>query len=144
MFLGEYDHSLDTKGRLIIPAKFRAALGDSFIIARGMDECLNIYDTGAWEKFASKLMTSLPDNSRKKRELVRFFLSGADEVQPDRQGRILIPARLRAYAGITRDVVLAGCGDRIEVWSKEKWEADVPSEEISQMAEELLENGFEF
>lgn len=141
MYMGEYEHSLDSKGRLIIPAKFREALGESFVLTRGLDKCLNIYDMEAWNHFASKLK-DLPYNTKKQRELVRFFLSGACEAEPDRHGRILIPGKLRAYADIRKDAVLCGCGDRIEIWSRELYEGDSPGEEISAIAEELMGSGF--
>ncbi len=142
MFMGEYSHSLDSKGRMIIPAKFREALGNRFVITRSLDSCLCIYDESGWEKFVSRL-NDLPYNVKKQRQLVRFFLSGANEVEPDKQGRILIPSNLREAAGIDKDVVLVGVGSRIEIWSKEAWEESMSSEEINDIAEEMLGNGFE-
>ncbi len=142
MFMGEYSHSLDTKGRMIIPSKFREALGSRFVITRSLDSCLCIYDEAGWEKFVSRL-NDLPYNVKKQRQLVRFFLSGANEVEPDKQGRILIPSNLREAAGIDKEVVLVGVGSRIEVWSKEAWEESMSSEEINEIAEEMLGNGFE-
>ena len=142
MFMGEYGHSLDTKGRLIIPSKFREALGDKFVITRSLDQCLCIYDMEDWEKFVSRL-SSIPYNVMKQRQLVRFFLSGANKVKPDQQGRVLIPANLREAAGIERDVILVGVGSRIEVWSAKAWEENMSSDEINEIAEEMLGNGFE-
>ena len=126
MFMGEYGHSLDPKGRLIIPSKFREALGERFVITRSLDPCLCIYAMEDWQ-----------------RQLVRFFLSGANEVEPDRQGRVLIPGNLREAAGIDRDVILVGVGSRIEIWSREAWEENMSSDEINEIAEEMLGNGFE-
>ena len=161
MFMGEYSHSLDGKGRLIIPSKFREALGDRFVITRSLDPskfrealgdrfvitrsldpCLCIYTMEDWEKFVSRL-NSLPYNVKKQRQLVRFFLSGANEAEPDKQGRVLIPGNLREAAGIDKDVVLVGVGSRIEIWSRGSWEENMSSDEINDIAEEMLGNGFE-
>lgn len=142
MFMGEYAHSLDSKGRLIIPSKFREALGDKFVVTRSLDQCLCIYDMEDWENFVSRL-SNIPYNVKKQRQLVRFFLSGANEVEPDKQGRVLIPANLREAAGIDKDVILVGVGSRIEVWSAKAWEENMSSDEINEIAEEMLGNGFE-
>ena len=142
MFMGEYGHSLDPKGRLIIPSKFREALGERFVITRRLDPCLCVYDMEDWERFVSELSSSTY-NVKKQRQLVRFFLSGANEAEPDRQGRVLIPSNLREAAGIDREVVLVGVGSRIEIWSRDKWEENMSSDEINDIAEEMLGNGFE-
>jgi MraZ protein len=142
MFMGEYGHSLDTKGRLIIPSKFREALGDKFVITRSLDPCLCVYDMPAWERFVQKL-SGLPYNTRKQRELVRFFMSSATEVEPDKQGRILLPQKLRTHAHIEKNVVLLGVGARIEIWDPETYENDGISDDMNEIAEELLGNGFE-
>ncbi len=141
MFMGEYNHSLDAKGRLIIPVKFRESLGEKFVVTRSLDACLCIYDMEAWEAFAKKL-TELPYNAKEQRELVRFFLSGAAEVELDKQGRILVPNNLRAAAGIEKDVVLVGVGGRIEIWSSKAWEETQTSDEVNRIAEKMLGNGF--
>ena len=141
MFMGEYNHSLDAKGRLIIPVKFRESLGEKFVVTRSLDACLCIYDMEAWETFAKKL-TELPYNAKEQRELVRFFLSGAAEVELDKQGRILVPNNLRAAAGIEKDVVLVGVGGRIEIWSSKAWEETQTSDEVNRIAEKMLGNGF--
>lgn len=141
MFIGEYSHSLDAKGRVTIPAKFREELGDTFVVTRSLDQCLTVYDMDAWEEFSRKL-TELPYNSPEQRKLVRFFLSGAAEVEPDKMGRILLPQSLRNFAGIDRDVVLVGSGARIEIWSKENWEENTSAEEIGRIAEKMLGEGF--
>ena len=145
MFMGEYSHTLDTKGRLTVPAKFREALGDRCVIARSLDQCLCIYAMEDWEKFVARL-ADIPYNVRKQRQLVRYFLSGANETEIDRQGRILIPSNLREAAGIDKEVVLAGVGSRIEVWSKEIWEQALTEDELTEIngiAEEMLGSGFE-
>ena len=141
MFMGEYNHSLDAKGRLIIPAKFRESLGERFVITRSLDTCLCVYDAQAWETFAQRL-TELPYNAKEQRELVRFFLSRAAEVEPDKMGRILLPQNLRSAAGIEKDVVLVGVGARIEIWSREIWEETATSDEVNAIAEKMLGNGF--
>ena len=142
MFMGSYDHSLDTKGRMIIPSKFREALGERFVITKSLDHCLCIYDMAAWERFVQKL-SGLPYNTRKQRELVRFFLSGASEVEPDKQGRVLLTQNLRDHAHITKDVILMGVGARIEIWNPATYEAEAFSDDMNEIAEELLGNGFE-
>lgn len=142
MFMGSYDHSLDAKGRMIIPSKFRDALGDRFVITKSLDPCLCVYDMSAWDRFVQKL-SGLPYNTRRQRELVRFFLSSAVEAEPDRQGRVLIPQKLRAHAHIEKNVVLMGVGARIEIWDPETLENDGFSGDINEIAEDLLGNGFE-
>ncbi len=141
MFMGEYDHSLDAKGRLIIPAKLREELGESFVVTKNLDGCLDVYTGEGWANFVEKL-GKLPYIGKQAREVKRFFLSGAGEMEPDKQGRIILPLKLREYAGIHKDVVLMGVGDRVEIWGKERWLAADSTETIGQLAEELLGNGF--
>ena len=105
MFMSEYNHTLDTKGRLIIPAKFREVLGEEFVISKGMDGCLFVYANDDWNAFEQKL-TSLPLINKEARQFARFFLAGAATVEVDKQGRILLPAALREFAGLEKDVVL--------------------------------------
>ena len=119
--MSEYNHTLDTKGRLIIPAKFREVLGEEFVISKGMDGCLFVYANDDWNDFEQKL-TSLPLINKEARQFARFFLAGAATVEVDKQGRILLPAALREFAGLEKDVVLVGVGSRVEIWSKDKWE----------------------
>ncbi len=121
MFIGEYQHSLDEKGRLIIPVKLREGLGERFIATRGLDECLFIYPLPEWEAMQQKLK-ALPSTKADARAFMRFFFSGAAECELDRQGRTLIPASLREYAGLDRDVVIAGVSSRVEVWSAGAWQ----------------------
>ena len=120
MFMGEYNHTIDAKGRLIIPAKFREVLGDEFVVTKGMDGCLFVFDNSEWQAFAEKLR-SLPMIDKEVRQFTRFFLAGAASVEVDKQGRILIPSVLREFADITKDAVLIGVGSRIEIWSKDRW-----------------------
>ena len=121
MFNGEYNHTIDTKGRLIIPSKFREILGDEFVVTKGMDGCLFVYANDDWKVFEQKL-TSLPITNKDARKFARFFLAGAAPVEVDKQGRILLPAHLREFAELDKDVVLVGVGSRIEIWNKDKWE----------------------
>ena len=109
MFMGEYNHTIDAKGRLIIPAKFREVLGDEFVVTKGMDGCLFVFDNSEWQVFAEKLR-SLPMIDKEVRQFTRFFLAGAASVEVDKQGRILLPSVLRDFAGITKDTVLIGVG----------------------------------
>ena len=144
-FSGEYHHSLDSKGRLIIPSRFRDLLGGKFMIGKGLDECLVIYDMDDWEAFSEKLK-ALPYNSAKNRALVRYFQSGTMEVEIDRQGRILLPQQLRDKAGIKKDVVFVGNGSRAELWSEEAYSGytqEFTEESISGIAEELLGTGWQ-
>lgn len=121
MLLGEYSHNLDTKGRVSIPAKFRDDLGSSFIVTKGLDNCLFIYSKQEWTTFESKLKT-LPLTNPNARNFIRFFFSGATECEIDKQGRINIPQNLREYAGITKEVYVIGVATRVEIWDKEKWD----------------------
>lgn len=121
MLLGEYHHSLDSKGRLIIPARFRDVLGEKFVITKGLDRCLFGYPEDEWIKIAEK-MQALPVTRADARAFVRLFLAGASEVEPDGQGRILLPNNLRAFAGITKDTCLIGVGTRVEIWDAAVWE----------------------
>ena len=139
MFMSEYNHTLDTKGRLIIPAKFREVLGEEFVISKGMDGCLFVYANDDWNSFEQKL-TSLPLINKEARQFARFFLAGAATVEVDKQGRILLPAALREFAGLEKDVVLVGVGSRVEIWSKDKWEnmnSDTDMDEITSAMEGL-------
>ena len=133
MFMSEYSHSVDAKGRLIIPSKFREALGDEFVVSKGIDGCLFVYANEDWQAFEQKL-TSLPLINKEARQFARFFLAGAATVEVDKQGRILLPANLRAFAGLEKDVVLVGVGSRIEIWSKEKWEGISDDENMDDIA----------
>ncbi|MBR6470035.1 MAG: division/cell wall cluster transcriptional repressor MraZ [Lachnospiraceae bacterium] len=139
MFMGEYNHTIDAKGRLIIPAKFREELGEAFVITNGNDGCLNIYTWEAWETFLEKLLL-LPGNEDK-RKMVRALVSQADSVELDKQGRILIPNTLRERAGLIKDVVLAGAIDKIEVWDKSNWETATGDTDIDDIAERLADLG---
>lgn len=118
--MGEYLHTIDTKGRLIIPAKFREALGEQFIATKGLDHCLFVYPHSEWTALEEKLR-ALPFTQPEVRAFVRFFFSGATECELDKQGRILLPANLREYAQLEKDVVLVGVASRVEIWSQALW-----------------------
>lgn len=140
MFMGEYNHTVDAKGRLIIPSKFRESLGETFVVTKGMDGCLFVYDNQEWKLFEEKLKT-LPLTNKEARKFVRFFLAGAAEVEVDKQGRILLPLGLREYAGLEKDVVLIGVGGRVEIWSRERYEAAAAYEDMDEIAEHMSELG---
>lgn len=132
MFMGQYEHSIDAKGRIIIPARFRENLGESFVVTRGLDGCLFLYPDAEWQKFVEKLQ-SLPSNQNTRR-MQRQFLSKAMEVAIDKQGRILIPSLLREIASLEKEVVFVGMMNRIEVWDKQTL-----AEQDMQEDEEALE-----
>ena len=140
MFMGEYNHTIDAKGRLIIPAKFREVLGDEFVVTKGMDGCLFVFDNSEWQAFAEKLR-SLPMIDKEVRQFTRFFLAGAASVEVDKQGRILLPSVLRDFAGITKDTVLIGVGSRIEIWSKDRWEGTVTYQDVDEISTHMVELG---
>ena len=137
MLIGEYEHSLDAKGRLIMPAKLREDMGEKFIITKGLDGCLFGFSQNEWENFETKLKT-LPLTNKNARDFVRFFLSGAMECEIDKQGRFLISSNLRNVATLEKEVVIIGVGTRIEIWNKDKWEEYNSEENIS--ADDIAEN----
>ncbi len=139
MFMGEYNHTVDAKGRLIVPSKFREQLGDEFVVTKGLDGCLFVYENTEWKVLEEKLHT-LPLTNANARKFSRFFLAGATSCEVDKQGRILLPQILRDFAGIEKDAVLVGVGSRIEIWARERWlEANSydDMEEIAQNMEGL-------
>lgn len=136
MFMGEFQHTIDGKGRLIVPARFREALGDRFVATKGLDNCLFVYPLDEWQALEQKLK-SLPFTRADARAFVRFFFSGASECEIDKQGRILLPANLREYAKLEKDVVVLGVSNRVEIWSAEEWaqyssKAEATYEEIAE------------
>ncbi len=137
MLIGEYEHSLDAKGRLIMPVKLRNDIGEKFIITKGLDGCLFVFSQTEWSNFESKLK-ELPLTNKNARDFVRFFLSGATECEIDKQGRFLIVNNLRTYANIEKEVIIIGVGTRIEIWNKETWKKYNSSENIS--ADDIAEN----
>ena len=139
MFIGEYHHTIDEKGRIIIPVKFREELGNNFIITRGIENCLFIYSEENWAKITDKL-NSLPFTKKDARTFNRFFMSGATNVELDKQGRVNISKPLIDYASLIKDCVIIGTGDRLEVWSQESWESffDSTKDSMSDIAENLF------
>ena len=122
MFIGEYSHSIDPKKRLAVPSRFRGELKNKVVVTRGLDKCLFVYPMKIWEKIAGKLGT-LPVGESSTRSFIRLQLSGAVDVEVDKQGRILIPDFLKSYADLRRDVIIAGVYDRLEIWDDKKWNA---------------------
>jgi len=122
MFIGEYNHSLDDKGRLAIPAKFRTALKSGAVVTKGLDNCLFLYTKKEWSKIADS-MAKLPFNKSNDRALSRFFLAGAMDVSFDGQGRIMLPEYLRFFAGLSKKVVIAGLYNRLEIWDEATWQS---------------------
>jgi MraZ protein len=141
MFMGEYQHNMDDKGRVIIPAKFRCDLGEHFVATRGLDNCLFVYPMQEWSILEKKL-TSLPITSKNARIFVRFFFSGATECELDRQGRVSLPANLRDYGQLRKEIIIIGLANRIELWARERWDSFLDTaqdsyEEIASAMEEL-------
>lgn len=140
MFMGEYNHSIDAKGRLIVPAKFREALGENFVVTRGLDGCLFVFPNNIWTEFEEKL-NKLPMTDKKARQFSRFFLRGAAIPEVDKQGRILIPASLREAAGLDKEVTMIGMGNRVEIWNPELLEDNSTFEDMDEIAEHMAELG---
>ena len=139
MFIGEYHHTIDEKGRIIIPSKFRESLGKEFIITRGIENCLFIYSLQNWAEITNKL-SSLPFTKKDARVFNRFFMSGATNVELDKQGRVNISKPLIDYANLLKDCVIIGTGDRLEVWSEDSWNSffDSTKDSMSDIAENLF------
>ena len=144
MFIGEYHHTIDEKGRIIIPAKFRDALGKEFIITRGIENCLFVYSLQNWAEITNKL-SSLPFTKKDARTFNRFFMSGATNVELDKQGRVNISQPLTQYANLLKDCVIIGTGDRLEIWSQESWNSffDSTKDSMSDIAENLFSESVE-
>ena len=136
MFMGEYNHTVDAKGRLIVPSKFREQLGDEFVVTKGLDGCLFVYENTEWKALEEKLH-ALPLTNANARKFSRFFLAGATTCEVDTQGRILLPAVLRDFAGIDKDAVLVGVGSRIEIWSKDAWNESNTYDDMEEIAENM-------
>lgn len=142
MFIGEYQHSIDAKSRIIVPSKFRDELGYKFILTKGLDNCLFIFSMEEWAKFEEKLK-SLPVASKEARAFVRYFFSGAVECETDKQGRLTIPQNLREHAKIEKELVAIGVLSRVEIWSKKEWENYSTGENLGydEIAEKMAELG---
>lgn len=142
MFMGEHNHTVDAKGRVIIPAKFREELGDEFVLTLGLDGCLFVYPNDEWLNFVNELK-GLP-GSKEARQLQRYFMAGAAGCEVDKQGRFLIPQKLREHAGLDKELVLVGVLNKIEIWSKERWESNNTYENMDEIAEHMSEFGLSF
>ncbi|KKW45097.1 MAG: Protein MraZ [Parcubacteria group bacterium GW2011_GWA2_56_7] len=142
MFFGEYHHKIDEKGRLAVPSKYRKALSKGAVVTRGLDASLFLFPKEEWDKLAGRL-AGLPLGRANSRALARLMLAGAMDVSVDKQGRIVVPEYLRGYAGMTKDVVVAGLYDRIELWDKDRWESykQAAEGEAEHIAEQLGELG---
>lgn len=141
MFIGEYQHNIDQKGRLAVPSKFRKNISKGAVVTRGIDNCLFLYTNEEWKKLAEKL-SALPTGSKDARAFARLMLAGAMDVEIDGQGRITLPAYLREYAGLEGEVVVAGLYSKIEIWNTKKWteykkNAEKDTERIAEHMGEL-------
>jgi MraZ protein len=143
MLFGGFDHKIDKKGRVFIPSAFREELGESFILTRGLEECLFVYPMKEWEKITQKLK-NLPFTKKDARSFMRFFLSGATAAEFDKQGRINITSPLISYAEIKKECVIIGVGDRLEIWSSEKWNSfyNDNKDNLSNIAEDLFDSNW--
>jgi len=139
LLIGEFEHSLDAKGRLIMPSKFREDIGDKFIVTKGLDGCLFGFSLVEWKNFEEKLR-SLPISNKDARDFSRFFFAGAIECEIDKQGRFLVSSNLRNFANFKKDVVIIGMNSRIEIWSKDRWNGEdnsISADEIASKMEML-------
>jgi MraZ protein len=137
MLLGEYEHTIDDKNRLTLPAKFRRAFADGVVVTRGMDGCLYAYTRADWERLVETRLAELDPLSKEARTMMRFFFSGASEAEPDKQGRVLVPPALAQHAGLGREVVVAGVHDHLEIWDRAAWREHL--KEVEGSAEHVAE-----
>ena len=140
MFMGEYNHIVDTKGRLIVPSKYREQLGDEFVMTKGLEGCLFVYSLEEWKKFEERF-SSVSQFAKEARQFARYFFAGAAVCEVDKQGRVLLPAVLRRFAGIEKEVVLAGVANHIEIWSKDQWQARSEDEDMEEIAQNMADLG---
>ena len=145
MFMGEYHHSIDDKGRLIIPSKFRSELGESFVVTRGLDNCLFVFSLIEWNKIVEKLK-KLSFTKKDARNFTRFLLSGATVCELDKQGRVNISTSLIEFASLDKECIVIGVNDRLEIWSKTKWDEffNENSDKLSDIAENLYIGDVDF
>ena len=139
VFKGQYRHSVDAKGRIIIPSKFRESLGDSFVVTRGLDHCLFVYSNEEWENIENKFK-EIPSGNKEARKFMRFFFAGAEDCEMDRQGRVQIPAHLRDYAVLEKEVFSVGVLNRIEIWNPERWQEN-EFDDVDEIAERMADMG---
>jgi MraZ protein len=137
MLVGEFDHAIDEKNRLTLPAKFRQAFAGGLVVTRGMDGCLYVFPRDEWEASVEARLAELDPLSKEGRLMQRYFYSGAAEADPDKQGRVMVPSALAEHAGLGRDVVIAGVRDHLEIWDRAKWREHV--REIEGSAEHVAE-----
>ncbi|MCH5187450.1 MAG: division/cell wall cluster transcriptional repressor MraZ [Oscillospiraceae bacterium] len=143
-FIGSAEVNMDSKGRIVLPVKYRELLGEGFHVTRGYDGCLSVYDKENWEEFRDKLLSYRSTNAAA-RLIQRKFLSGVEEPVPDKQGKILLSQQLRDFAGLTKEVIVAGAGNRVEIWDKQRWEEyNNGGMSIEEAAAQLDELGFDF
>ena len=140
MFMGEYNHSIDQKGRLIVPSKFREQLGNEFVVSKGLDGCLFVYSNEEWQRIEEKFR-EIPLTTKDARKFSRFFFAGAATCEVDKQGRILLPSNLREYAAIEKEVVSVGVLSRVEIWSKDRWSENGDYDDMDEIAEHMAELG---
>ena len=140
MFMGEYNHTVDAKGRLIVPSKFRELLGDEFVVTKGLDGCLFVYSSEEWKSIEEKF-SQVSQFSKDARKFARFFFAGAAICEVDKQGRVLLPATLRKFAGIEKEAVLAGVLNHIEIWSKDRWQETNEYDDVEEIAEHMASLG---
>ena len=140
MFMGEYSHNIDAKGRMIVPSKFREQLGDEFVVTKGLDGCLFVYPNEEWQNIEEKFR-NVPLTSKDARKFSRFFFAGATTCEVDKQGRILLPAVLREFAGLEKEVVSVGVLKRIEIWDKNRWQDTNTYDDMDEVAEHMAELG---
>jgi MraZ protein len=137
MLLGEYDHTIDEKNRLTLPARFRKSFADGFVLARGIDRCLSVYSLEEWERRVGSRLGELEGLSRDDRRLQRYFFASASEAELDKQGRVMVPPALLAHAGLEREVTVAGVYDHLEIWDRAAWRAEM--HEVEGSAEDVAE-----
>lgn len=140
MFMGEYSHNVDAKGRLIVPAKFREQLGDQFVVTKGVDGCLYVYSQEEWKRIEEKFR-EVNLTTKDARKFMRFFFAGAAMCEVDKQGRILIPSVLREFAGLEKDVVLVGVLTKIEIWDKDRYADACSYDDMDEIVEHMAELG---
>ena len=144
MLMGQYRHTIDPKNRIIVPVKFREELGDKFVISMGLDGCLYLCKNEEWEEFLKGMVDKLPMN-KDAREVQRFFMMNCQEVEPDKQGRIIVPTSFKEKAGLDKDVVMIGSFNKVEIWSKERLDAQTSDKNIEDIVETLAnEYGLKF
>jgi MraZ protein len=137
MLLGEYEHTIDEKNRLTLPAKFRQPFDEGLVLTRGIERCLSAYPRGNWSETVESRLEKLDQLSREGRLMQRYFYSGASEAELDRQGRVMVPAPLSEYAGLGKEVVVVGIRDHLEIWDRAAWRAHL--DEIEGSAEDVAE-----